>query len=305
MEPTMVYLVNTWRQKREAVILAHNYVPDEVQDIADFVGDSLQMAQYASKLDAKVIVVAGVTFMAETVKLLNPKATVLMPDKTAGCPMADMITPEDIRQFRQLYPDGTVVTYVNTTAAVKAESDVCVTSSNAYDIVKKLDKGQPILFAPDRNLGHCVQHTIMNEDIICWHGCCPVHDRLMPYQVYAAKEAHPAAEVIMHPECSPDTRQEADAILSTGEMLRYVEKEGLSDEYIVATEEGLLHQLQKRFPAKKFYTVDPPLRCQSMKKITLMRVLCSMQKMATQVELPSDVMEKARKPIERMLEMSK
>lgn len=303
MEPKN--LVNTWKQKREAIILAHNYVPAEVQDIADFVGDSLQMAQYASKLNAKVIVVAGVTFMAETVKLLNTEATVLMPDKTAGCPMADMITPEDIRQFRQLHPDGTVVTYVNTTAAVKAESDVCVTSSNAYDIVKKLDKGQPILFAPDRNLGHCVQHTILNEDIICWHGCCPVHDRIMPYQVCAAKEAHPAAEVIMHPECSPDTRQEADAILSTGEMLHYVEKEGLSDEYIVATEEGLLHQLQKRFPAKKFYTVDPPLRCQGMKKITLMRVLYSMQKMATQVELPSDVMEKARKPIERMLEMSK
>ena len=305
MEPNTADLINFWKQKREAVILAHNYVPAEVQDCADFVGDSLQMAKYAAKLNAKVIVVAGVTFMAETVKLLNPNAYVLTPDKSAGCPMADMIMPEDIKQFRQLHPEGTVVTYVNTTAEVKAESDVCVTSSNAYDIVKKLDKGQPILFAPDRNLGHCVKHTILNEDIICWHGCCPVHDRLMPYQVYAAKEEHPAAEVIMHPECSPDTRHEADAILSTGEMLRYVEKEGLADEYIVATEEGLLHQLQKRFPAKKFYTVDPPLRCQSMKKITLMRVLYSMQTMSDEVVLSEDIMQRARKPIERMLEMSK
>ena len=304
-EVVIADLIKQWKERREAVILAHNYVPAEVQDVADYVGDSLQLAQKAKELKAKVIVLAGVTFMAETAKIVNPEATVLMPDKTAGCPMADMVTAEDIKQFRALYPDGYVVSYVNTTAAVKAESDVCVTSSNAFDIMTQLRDKEHILFVPDRNLGHCVMHTALRDDVMLWHGCCPVHDRIMPYQVEAAKDEHPAAEVLMHPECAPDTRQEADWLESTGGMLKFMEKESCNDEYIIATEEGLLHQLQKRFPQKKFYGLNPPVICNGMKQITPMRVLVCLQRMESAVELPADIMERARKPIERMLEMSK
>lgn len=298
-------LIKQWKERREAVILAHNYVPAEVQDVADFVGDSLQLAQKAKELKAKVIVLAGVTFMAETAKILNPEAVVLMPDVTAGCPMADMVTADDIKQFRKMYPDGYVVAYVNTTAAVKAESDVCVTSSNAFDIVKQLSDKKHILFVPDRNLGHCVMHIALRADMMLWHGCCPVHDRIMPYQVAAAKIEHLGAEVLMHPECAPDTRHEADWLESTGGMLKFMEKEACHDEYIIATEEGLLHQLKKRFPQKKFYGLNPPIVCQSMKQITVQKVLDSLRDMTTQVELPDDIMRRARKPIERMLEMSK
>ncbi len=298
-------LIKQWKERREAVILAHNYVPAEVQDGADFVGDSLQLAQKAKELKAKVIVLAGVTFMAETAKILNPEAVVLMPDVTAGCPMADMVTADDIKQFRKMYPDGYVIAYVNTTAAVKAESDVCVTSSNAFDIVRQLNDKEHILFVPDRNLGHCVMHTALRDDMMLWHGCCPVHDRIMPYQVAAAKIEHPGAEVLMHPECASDTRHEADYIMSTGGMLKSMEKEAKNSEYIIATEEGLLYQLRKRFPWKRFHGLNPPIVCQSMKQITVQKVLDSLRDMTTQVELPDDIMRRARKPVERMLEMSK
>ncbi|HEX9092556.1 MAG TPA: quinolinate synthase NadA, partial [Coriobacteriia bacterium] len=250
-------------EKRGAVILAHNYQRPEVQDIADFVGDSLGLARQAAATDAGVIIFCGVHFMAETAKILSPDKTVVFPEMRAGCPMADMITADKLAAWKRQFPGVPVVTYVNSTAEVKALTDVCCTSANASQVVRSLGVDR-VLFAPDRNLALWVAGQLPEVEVIAWPGFCPTHQRITPEQVAAATEAHPDAEVMAHPECRPEVLALADAVLSTSGMLRYA-AESPASEFIVVTEVGLMHGLLKAAPGKRFYTLDPPPICPNMK----------------------------------------
>lgn len=286
--------------ERRAIILAHNYQLGEVQDIADFVGDSLELSRRAVEVEADVIVFCGVMFMAETAKLLNPEKTVLIPDPLAGCPMCDMAPVEAVRKRKAELPGVPVVAYVNTTAAVKAEADICCTSANAAKIVNSLPDPR-ILFLPDRNLGHWVQrHT--EKDIILWDGYCPTHQRILKQDVLKLKEQYPAAKVVVHPECTPEVIDLADEVLSTGQMVRWA-RETDSKEIIVGTEIGLIHRLRQQNPEKTFYPISLLSTCPNMKRITLEKVAWSLEDLQYRVEVPAEVAVKARRAIERMLEV--
>ncbi len=288
------------KQERRAVILAHNYQLGEVQDIADFVGDSLELSRRATEVEADVIVFCGVLFMAETAKVLNPERTVLIPDPRAGCPMCDMAPVEEVRKRKAELPGVPVVAYVNTTAAVKAEADVCCTSANAVKVVNSLPD-ERILFLPDRNLGHWVQrHT--DKEILLWDGYCPTHQRILTQQIRALKQEHPGAALIVHPECTPDVIEIADAVLSTGQMVRWV-KETEAEEIIVGTEVGMIHRLKKEAPGKRFIPISKLTTCPDMKRITLEKVLWALQDMQHPVEVPDEIAARGRRSIERMLEM--
>ena len=288
------------KQQRRAVILAHNYQLGEVQDIADFVGDSLELSRRATQVEADVIIFCGVMFMAETAKLLNPQRTVLIPDPLAGCPMCEMAPVEAVRKRKAELPGVPVVAYVNTTAAVKAEADICCTSANAVKIVNGLPDKR-LLFLPDRNLGHWVQrHT--DKEIILWDGYCPTHQRITARDVKRLKAEHPNAVVIVHPECTPDVIDLADEVLSTGQMLRWA-RESHAKEVIVGTEIGLIHRLRQENPEKTFYPISELTTCPNMKRITLEKVVWALEDMQYEVTVPADVAEKARRAIERMLEV--
>ena len=255
---------------RGAVILAHNYQRAEVQDVADFVGDSLGLSRQAAATDASVIVFAGVHFMAETAKILAPAKTVLLPEPKAGCPMADMVTGEALAAWKAEHPGVPVVTYVNSSAEVKAESDVCVTSANAVAVVRAL--GAPrILFAPDRNLGSWVARSLPEVDVVLWEGWCPTHDEVTAAQVLAARAVHPDALVMAHPECRPDVVDLADAVLSTSQMLALA-TDSPAREFVVITESGLLYGLRKAAPDKSFFELEPRMLCPNMKVTTLAKV---------------------------------
>ena len=287
-------------EQRKAVILAHNYQLGEVQDIADFVGDSLELSRRATQVEADVIIFCGVMFMAETAKLLNPQRTVLIPDPLAGCPMCDMAPVEAVRKRKAELPGVPVVAYVNTTAAVKAEADICCTSANAVKIVNGLPDKR-LLFLPDRNLGHWVQrHT--DKEIILWDGYCPTHQRITARDVKRLKAEHPNAVVVVHPECTPDVIDLADEVLSTGQMLRWA-RESHAKEVIVGTEIGLIHRLRQENPEKTFYPISELTTCPNMKRITLEKVAWALEDMQYEVTVPADVAEKARRAIERMLEV--
>ena len=289
------------KTERKAVILAHNYQLGEVQDVADFVGDSLELSRKATEVEAEVIVFCGVMFMAETAKLLNPQRTVLIPDPLAGCPMCDMAPVEAVRKRKAELPGVTVVSYVNTTAAVKAETDVCCTSANAITIVNSLPDDR-ILFLPDRNLGHWVQrHT--EKELILWNGYCPTHQRILAQQIAALKQEHPRAVVVVHPECTPDVIDLADEVLSTGQMVRYARRPEVS-EIIVGTELGLIHRMKRENPEKTFIPVSLLTTCPNMKRITLEKVIWSLEDRQYPVEIPAEVAGRARRSIERMLELS-
>jgi quinolinate synthase len=286
------------KQERRAVILAHNYQLGEVQDIADFTGDSLELSRRATAVEADVIVFCGVMFMAETAKLLNPEKTVLIPDPLAGCPMCEMAPVEAVRKRKAELPGIPVVAYVNTTAAVKAEADICCTSANAVRIVNSLPDPR-ILFLPDRNLGYWVQrHT--DKEIILWDGYCPTHQRILTKDVLRLKQQHPGAVVIVHPECTPDVIDLADEVLSTGQMLRWARESDVR-EVIVGTEVGLIHRLKQESPDKTFYPVSLLTTCPNMKRITLEKVAWSLEDMQYNVEVPAEIAAKARRAIERML----
>jgi len=290
-----------FKTERKAVILAHNYQLGEVQDVADFVGDSLELSRKATEVEAEVIVFCGVMFMAETAKLLNPGRTVLIPDPMAGCPMCDMAPVEAVRRRKAELPGVTVVSYVNTTAAVKAETDVCCTSANAIEIVNSLPDDR-ILFLPDRNLGHWVQrHT--EKEIILWNGHCPTHQRILAQQIAALREQHPQAVVVVHPECTPDVVEMADEVLSTGQMVRYARRAEVG-EIIVGTELGLIHRMKKENPEKTFIPVSLLTTCPNMKRITLEKVVWALEDMQYPVEIPAEIAARARRSIERMLELS-
>ena len=290
------------KKKRNAVIIAHNYQRDEIQEIADISGDSLALAQAAVRTDAEVIVFCGVHFMAESAAILNPGKKVIIPVLEAGCPLADMITPEKLRAKRKQYPDAAVVCYVNTSAEVKAQSDIACTSSNAVEIVRSL-KEKRVIFVPDKNLGRYVQSQVPEKEIILWEGFCPTHIRVQEEDVIKTKKEHPAAEVISHPECNPEVLALSDHICSTGGMFKYV-KQSRSKEFIIGTESGMLYKLQKENPDKRFYLPTQNLVCANMKLITLGWVAHSLEKLVYEVNVSEEVREKALMALDKMLQVT-
>ena len=289
------------KTERRAVILAHNYQVPDVQDVADFTGDSLELARKATEIDAAVIVFCGVHFMAETAAILNPDKTVLMPDAHAGCPMADMITGAQLREFKAKHPGAKVVCYVNSTAEVKAESDCCCTSGNAAKIVAHYADDE-VLFVPDQHLGSVVEEQL-GRKLILWPGYCPTHARINPKEILDLKAAHPRALALAHPECPKPVRIVADHVLSTGQMCKFV-SENPATEFIIATEEGLIHRLKKDHPGKTFYRVSPFAVCPNMKRNTLEKVLFCLRDMAPAVQVDPAIADRARQSIEQMLAWS-
>jgi len=290
------------KKERNAVVIVHNYQRDEVQDIADITGDSLGLSKAAVKIDADVIVFCGVDFMAETAYILNPTKKVLLPVKEAGCPMADMITPEALKQMKSKYPGAPVVCYVNSAATIKAESDICCTSRNAVSVVASLKEKQ-VIFVPDKNLGCYVQTQLPDKEIILWEGFCPTHIRVLPDQILAAKKLHPDAEFIAHPECNPEVLDLADEITSTGGMLEYVKQSDKKD-FIIGTEMGMLYRLKEDNPDKRFYLPTDHLICANMKLTTLGWIVHALELMVHEVTVPEDIIDKAGKSVERMLAVS-
>ena len=290
------------KRKRGAIIIAHNYQPDEIQAIADFTGDSLELSRKAAELEEQVIVFCGVHFMAETAAILSPEKTILLPDRFAGCPMADMITAEQLQAKKAEHPGAVVISYVNSSAAVKAECDLCCTSSNAMKIVNSVPADKEIIFVPDTHLGHYVQEQLGREMII-WDGYCPTHSRIREEDIRREKEEHPNAKIMAHPECPLGIREMADYLLSTGQMVT-VAKESEHTEFIVATEMGMLYRLRNENPDKKFYSVSDRALCPNMKKIDLEKVLWALEDMQYHITVPEEVANKARRSIEAMLELS-
>jgi quinolinate synthase len=286
--------------QRKAVLLAHNYQPPEIQDIADLCGDSLELSIRAAKTDAQVIVFCGVHFMAETASILSPDKTVLLPRLDAGCPMASMVTADGLRRRLAELPPMPVVTYVNSPAEVKALTTVCCTSANSVRVVESLD-AEEVLMTPDRNLA---QYTAgrTRKKIHLWEGCCPIHDQLTPLDVEQARAAHPEAVFMAHPECRPEVLALADIIASTSGMIRHAQ-EAAETSFIVGTEMGLLYPLKKSCPQKQFFTVSGKMLCPDMKKIGLEDVIRSLENMEGEVRVPPEIREPALKAVERMIQI--
>ena len=296
----LVQQLDELKKQRNAIILAHNYQLPEIQGVADFLGDSLGLSRQAAATDAEVIVFCGVHFMAQTAKLLSPDKTVLMPDISAGCPMADMITPAQLREFRAQHPGAPVVAYVNTTAEVKAESDVCCTSANSVQVVRSLPE-KTILFVPDVNLGQWTQEQVPEKSIVLYPGHCAPHINIRPEIIQKLRDEHPNATVMVHPECVKPVREMADVVTSTGGMVKFA-RDAEAEEIIVGTEQGLVYRLQKEDPDKTFYPVRQAL-CPNMKKTTLPKVLSALERMTGEILIPSDVAARARQTVERMIEL--
>jgi len=287
------------KKTRNAVILAHNYQRGEVQDIADFVGDSLGLSQNAAKTDAGVIVFCGVHFMAETASILCPDKVILLPDARAGCPMANMITAGDLMSKKEEVPGASVVCYVNSSAEVKAESDICCTSANAVKVVRSIDHDSEIIFVPDQYLGHYVASKT-GRKMILWPGFCPTHIKILPQHIKKKKKEYPRAKVVVHPECRPEVIALADEVLSTGGMIKFAQ-ETEAGEIIVGTETGIIHRLSKFNPDKKFIPASEEAVCPNMKRITLEKVLWSLEKMSSEVKVPEEVRLRAKLAVDRML----
>lgn len=291
------------KRRRRAIILAHTYQAGEVQDVADVVGDSLALAQRAAEVrDAEVIVLCGVQFMAETAKLVNPGRTVLMPDPNAGCPMANMITARQLAEAREHHPGAAVVCYVNSTAEVKAASDICCTSSNAVKIVASIPADRPVIFVPDKSLGDYVARQLGRE-LILWPGYCPTHHRILPEDIERRRAEHPQAEVLVHPECPEEVRRLADFVGSTAQIVRRC---GESDagEFIIGTEMGICHTLEKHYPQKTFIHISRLADCPNMKLTTVEKIVWSIEEMATEIDVAEPTASRARQALERMLELS-
>jgi quinolinate synthase len=298
----IVNKINQLKKERDAIILVHNYQPAEVQDIADFLGDSLDLSLKAARTEKRVIVFCGVHFMAETAAILSPDKAVLIPEPEAGCPMADMITAEQLRTLKKEHPLAATVCYVNTTAEVKAESDICCTSSNAVQIVASLPQ-RDIIFVPDINLGRYVESQT-GKKMVLWPGYCIVHSRFSVEDVQKARKAHPEAELIVHPECPQQIIRLADGVYSTTGMCVRV-KESRAKEFIIGTETGILHRMRKENPDKKFYPLAECAVCANMKKNSLEKVLWALEDMKNIVKVAPAISAKAKKAIDRMLEFSK
>ena len=300
----LIAQIDRLKQEKNAVILAHNYQIPEIQDLADFTGDSLGLSVEASKTDADLIVFCGVHFMAESAKILSPGKMVLLPHLGAGCSLADSITPESLDDWKQDYPDHTVVTYVNSTAEVKAESDICCTSANAVSVVRSLDNDK-VLFTPERTLGRWVAEQVPEKEIVIYDGACPTHDVLRAASVERTRDEFPEAVIIAHPECRQDVVEIAHEVCSTTGMLKAVEKYPDAKSFIIATENGMLHQLKARFPHQEFMAADGcigcRLHCPYMKMTGLQDVYFSLLEQRFAIELDDEVIEGARRSLERMM----
>ena len=287
------------KEEKNAIILVHNYQRPKVQDVADYLGDSLGLSRKASNTNADMIVFCGVTFMAETAKILSPDKTVLLPRKEAGCPMADMVSSEEVIALREKYPNAKVVSYVNTNADVKAVTDVCCTSSNAVEVVRNIEADR-VIFIPDRNLASYVGRFV-DKEIIPWDGYCYVHERITKDEVLKAKEKYPDAIVLVHPECNPPVIDIADEVLSTQGMVDFV---GESDNkrFLIGTEEGILYRLKKENPDKEFYPAGTPKICQDMKRTTLDDVYLALKDEQYPIEIPNEIISSAKRALEAMLQ---
>lgn len=290
------------KEKNKAIILVHNYQPPEVQDIADFLGDSLELSRKAAQTDAEVIVFCGVHFMAETASILCPDKMVLMPDINAGCPMANMVDSIRLRSLKEKHPSAIVLSYVNTSAEVKAESDICCTSANAIRVVQSLDSNQEIIFVPDKYLGQYITSQT-GRRMVYWDGYCPVHIKILPEDILKQKRAHPHAEVMVHPECTPEVIKLADKVLSTSGMCRYA-KESESREIIVGTERDIVYRLQKGNPDKRFYPASEVAICPNMKLSSLEKVLWALEDMKNEVKVPNEIRVRAVQPVNKMLSIT-
>ncbi len=290
--------ISRLKEEKNAVILAHNYQPGEVQDVADLVGDSLELSRAAAREEAEVIVFCGVDFMAETAAILSPKKRVVMPEAGAGCPMAHMITAQQLREFKAENPGAAVVCYVNSSAEVKAESDICCTSANGIEVVASLEEDN-VLFVPDRNLGRYVAR-FTDKKIITWDGYCYVHDRYTTEDVRQARALHPGAELLVHPECRPEVIDLADYVYSTSGIARHAKESG-AREFIIGTEVGMNYRLKQENPDKEFYPLSERAVCVDMKKTTLEKVRAALETLEPRVVVPEKIADRARGAIERML----
>lgn len=297
----LIRQIKTLKEERKAVILAHNYQIDEVQAVADIIGDSLELSRAASRVQSETIVFCGVYFMAESAAIFNPEKKVLLPNITAGCPLADMITGEQLREFKQQYPDAAVVCYVNSSAEIKAESDICCTSSNAIKIINSLEQKR-VIFVPDRNLGRYAS-SFTNKEVILWRGYCPTHVRLSLDDVMRSRAEHPHAVFVAHPECEPEVLAIADYVCSTGKMFQYARETSVK-ELIIGTEIGMLYRLRKENPDKQFYVASPKLICPNMKKINCEAIVSSLEHMQHEIHVPEHIRQKAYRSIKRMLDAS-
>lgn len=301
MDERLLGKIKKLKDDRKAVILAHNYQPGEIQDLADFTGDSLGLSIKAAETDAEVIVFCGVQFMAETAAILSPQKTVLLPDKSAGCPMADMITAEQLRRLKQEHPEALVVCYVNSSAQVKAESDYCCTSANAVEIVSSLPKDRPIIFVPDQHLGRFVAERT-GRDLVLWPGYCHVHVVITEDDIKTARAKYPDAIVMAHPECTEPVKELSDELLSTGQMLKFAAK-STAKQFIIATEIGIIHALKKQNPEAEFVPASDRAVCPNMKKITLDKLIGSLEDMQYKIAVPDQIRIKAKKAIDKMVEI--
>ncbi len=299
MNEQLIEKIGQLKAERNAVILAHNYQPGEIQDIADFTGDSLALSIRAAATDADVIVFCGVKFMAETAAILSPGKTVLLPDKNAGCPMADMITAAQLRELKQKHPGALVVCYVNSSAEVKAESDYCCTSANAVEVVESLPKDRQIIFVPDQHLGRFVVERTGRE-MILWPGYCTTHVFITEDDIKKARAAHPGAIVMAHPECTEPVKAVSDKLFSTGQMLKFA-KQSDAKKFIVATETGIIHSLKKENPGKEFFPATTRAICPNMKRITLDKVLWSLEDMHYKITVPADIAARAKNALDKMI----
>lgn len=286
------------KKEKNAIILVHNYQRPEIQNIADSLGDSLGLARKAAKTDAQIIIFCGVRFMAETAKILSPEKMVLLPRKEAGCPMADMIAAEDLRILKEKYPGAKVVSYVNTNADVKAESDICCTSANAIEVVRNI-RAERVIFTPDRNLAAYCQRFV-DKEIIPWNGYCYVHEKIRKDEVRLAKEKFPDALLLVHPECNPSVIDLADEVLSTSGMLNFAEKSD-KKKFLIGTEEGLIYRLKKENPGKEFYSAGTAKMCRNMKLTTLNDVYSSLKEERYAIELSEGIIKSAQKALMEML----
>ncbi len=291
------------KKERRAVILAHNYQTSDVQDIADFTGDSLELSRKAAETEAKVIVFCGVNFMAETASILSPDKKVIIPDNQAGCTLADMITADKLKTLKSRHPEAVVISYVNTTAEVKAESDICCTSSNSIQVVNSIPRNKEIIFVPDKNLCRFTQEET-NRKLICWQGWCSTpHTNISAEDIKKSKQAHPDAKVMVHPECNPEVIDLADEVVSTSGMLRFA-KRSKATEFIVGTEIGMLYSLKKANPKKEFYPANDKAICPTMKLITLEKVYQALKDLVYIVKVEESIRQRAKRAIDRMLEVS-
>jgi quinolinate synthase len=302
--------INRMKEEKNAILLGHYYQTSDIQDIADYLGDSLKLSQVAAKTEADVIIFAGVHFMAETAKILSPDKKVIIPDLNAGCSLAESCPPEEFKEFKQQYPDHTVISYVNTTAQIKTMTDICCTSTNALHIVNYLPKDEKILFAPDKNLGNYIKRLSGRENMVVYPGACHVHEEFSVEHIVELKKQYPKAKLMAHPECEKPVLLLADHVGSTSSLLKFTQQDD-GQQYIVATESGIIHQMKRKNPEKEFIVAPPKdstcgcSDCNFMKLITLKKIYNSLKYEKPVVELDSDTIEKARKPIIRMLDISK